>query len=209
MSTTTTAAKEHPILFSTPMVQAILEGRKTQTRRIVKFPLRHPEYELRIGEGETAPPVCFCKYSVGDILWVRETWGRIQPTHATPDGRPYDGWFTFKADYEDEKPGWEEGNYIFSGWKPSIHLPRKVCRLFLEVENIKVERLHDISEEDAISEGVEQNRDGSWHDYIEPNRLCQDAAKPSFHSLWMKINGEKSWQSNPWVWVISFKPILK
>lgn len=193
------------------MVKAILEGRKTQTRRIIKS--RTGFFE--VGKSRQTGEVVFvcamndagqweydmsCPYGkVGDVLWVRETW--VSGSNYTDCG--------IGCEYGCNCPNWlykascEATDEIT--WKPSIHMPRSAARIFLEITDIKVERLRDISEEDAKAEGVEQNRDGSWHDYLEPNRLWQDDARASFQSLWLLINGEQSWQSNPWAWCITFK----
>jgi hypothetical protein len=208
---TITEVKERPILFSTPMVKAILEGRKTVTRRIVDI---DPElakhvtkwgYSIFTAEGcisaRTKQPTTHghrygekwikMKYGKpGDILWVRETWSKIH----------YEG--------VDEKP-----TYIFKTddvgavkhiWKPSIHMPRVACRLRLEIQSVRVERLHDITEEDAVREGVEWMRTG-WKDYLKDGVWFD--AKSSFNSLWQSINGAESWNTNPWVWRIEFKKV--
>jgi hypothetical protein len=91
-------------------------------------------------------------------------------------------------------------------WKPSIHMPKAACRIFLEITNIRVERLKDISEEDAVKEGVEVVKTG-YKDYITEGSISD--AYWSFYSLWYKINGRESWSSNPYVWVIEFKQIVK
>lgn len=160
--------KQHPILFSTPMVQAILSGAKTQTRRIVK-----PKYLER---GST--PFHTIKKSPyglkGDQLWVRETFVWEGDT-GWQDMCPV-GSFFYKADFEDgDGP---------TKWKPSIFMPLRACRIFLEITEVRVERVRDISYEDAKDEGVEP---------------CD------FRELWGKINGAASWLSNPWVWVITFQ----
>lgn len=181
--------RELPILFSTDMVKAILEGRKSQTRRVVKgTPLQWLEEFTPSFVAD--PENNLCPYGkVGDVLWVRERWMKL--IHR--DRESEYGYPTEVHSPEKLK------------WKPSIHMPKDIARIWLEVTDVRVERLQDINEEDAIEEGVEQNRDGSWHDYLEPTRLWQDCAKASFQSLWMKLNGLESWNSNPFVWVISFK----
>lgn len=191
--------KEHPILFSTPMVQAILAGRKTQTRRVIKFPSDFkaggaifPNGSFGIKYESTDFDGCIkrhsAKYLPGDKLWVRETFGITGKT--TP---PY----VYRADDQDLK----------IEWKPSIFMPRNANRITLEVIKVSAEPLNDITEADAKAEGVETNADGTWHDYLQPKRLYQDDAKASFISLWMKINGTPSWNSNPLVWVIEFKRV--
>jgi len=240
--------KQRPILFSTPMVQALLAGRKTQTRRIVKLkhidpsncgaifpdgsgkgwiawsPGTHATAELTAREypGEQGFK---CPYgTVGDILWVRETWGVLQPSHATPAGRPYDGSFCFRADHDDEKPKWNEGTYEFFGWKPSIFMPKSAARIWLEITNIRVERVQDISEEDAKAEGVKKNCEGDiekcpacskigicqaeneWHHYTRDfDDFPAYSAQESYLSFWEKINGAESLAVNPWIWALTFK----
>jgi hypothetical protein len=233
------AVKEIPMLLSTPMVQAILEGRKTKTRRICRdngedvegfrFVKDNPTFP-EFWKGKKAEPYTgwVVKYKnlelwlprkcpfgkPGDIIWVREKWRKYCPVDANgytnydtqiiefaADNPPLideidaDGFRVFKKD----------GSEKFISWRPSIYMPKSAARIWLQVEDIRVERVQDITEEDAEAEGVEQNRDESWHDYLEPKRLCQDDASASFQSLWQYINGEESWQTNPFVWVISFK----
>ena len=319
--------KEYPILFSTPMIQAILEERKTQTRRIVKspkvindfpdllksaykdgdgnwifwssnFPFDDTEdftkkaYPTGSNQGIKCPygragnqPTAFRVASPpspgfywvrwepndaeeslvwlervldepqddvvdhdverwvwgkdqsddresicsdianplditwrkpGDRLWVRETW------YQSPHG------IIYKADWD---RGWGDDDtkivpldndsckvYHVDKWKPSIHMPREACRILLEITGIRVERLQDISEEDAIAEGIEFIQTGEfaqgywqyqgWKDYINVNGMDNffDFPTESFKSLWDSINAKKRpWTSNPWVWVIEFK----
>jgi hypothetical protein len=196
--------KEHPILFSTPMVRAILEGRKSQTRRIIKpqpFGTIMPHQlkddgffrEEHIGkwlwETKEGEYLKHCPYGQsGDILWVRETW---RPKgHNFPIGYP----FEYRATAE------EDGVPIDEPWKPSIFMPKEVCRIRLEITNIRVEKLQDISEEDAIAEGISlpNYADQAIKDvhYPEPSTI--------YSLLWENINGDGSWALNPWVWVIKF-----
>jgi hypothetical protein len=170
--------REFPILFSTPMVQAILEGRKTQTRRI-KMP--------RSG-GLIA--------TTGDILWVRETW---RPTmFSMLIGWPYDYKATAK---EDGAP--EEGP-----WKSSIFMPKDACRIRLEITAIRQEPLLNISEFDAIAEGMTEMKDtgDAGKDYMI---LEEGPFRLPFALLWDKINAKRGfgWYKNPDVWVITFKRI--
>jgi len=179
--------KERPILFSGPMVRAILEGRKTQTRRMVK-----PQPAI-------ATPGCFdvtkCPYGVvGDCIWVRETWARIhdgilhkldpEPDIRTPHGN---GWSTvYRADGEPYH--WSDYGVP---WRPSIHMPRWASRITLEIVSIRVERLQDIREEGASAEGVD------WG----TRRVF------AFRDLWDSIYG--NWDANPWVWVVEFRRVEK
>lgn len=178
-----------PILFSASMIRAILSGRKTQTRRIIK-----PQPE----------PLPKCPYGgIGTTLWVRETWrSALSETHQC---------YAYRADlkYRCGK-AIPKGSENISPWKPSIHMPKDAARIFLEISEVRVERLHDITEDDALDEGIEElNGDG-------PNRytihMPQDnahynapTAKEVFQTLWQSINGEESWENNPWVWVMSFE----
>lgn len=173
--------KERPILFSGPMVRAILADRKTQTRRIVKpqSAVLTDQMARRLG---VRPPavenaaVIPCPYGqAGDRLWVRETWAL----------HPETGSLLYKAD--DAAP-----NNI--KWKPSIHLPRKHSRILLEVVDTGVERLKSISRENAQAEGTDSD---------------PAAADPigSFAKYWDYINGAEAWDINPWVWVVGFKRI--
>lgn len=184
--------KEHPILFSTPMVQAILEGRKTQTRRVVKMkkqitdpafgytaftPKNHISVRGIHANGQYGESFFKCPYGQpGDLLYVRETFTPYRTDK-----------YLYKAD---------EILLINGAWKPSIHMPKAAARIWLEVEEVKVEWLQDISEEDAKEEGVTPD-------------LATDHPKgvyyTAFSDLWTKINGNGSWISNPWVWVIKFK----
>jgi hypothetical protein len=207
---------ERPIIFSSPMIQAILDGRKTQTRRIIKpslgwdamwIPSKANEtykdgvqrYTMKVNS-QYSLPYFKCPYgSIGSILWVRETW---RPTmNSMPTGWPYDYKATVEAD----------GTPIEGPWKPSIFMPREACRIRLEITNIRVERVQDISEADAIAEGVE-----SWFSDLFQETRYKDYETPisdwrnpdsSYRSLWTKINGTDSWNSNPWVWVVEFKRI--
>lgn len=184
--------KTRPILFSAPMVRAILDWRKTQTRRIVK-----PEHlrtsqavDLVLGSLAAARLIeatTYCPYGqLGDRLWVRET---FSPT--------MDGGALYRADpmYDGMKPG----DFAWS-WKPSIFMPRWASRITLEITAVRVERLRDISDDDAVSEGY----------YFAPNR-CPDEFDPAgwYESLWESINGPGSWAANPWVWVIEFQRIAQ
>jgi len=192
--------KERPILFTTEMVQAILDGRKTQTRRIFKYQnasfsgLMCNYLDEVDNEYYTKCLYDICKYGkVGDILWVRETWCR------------------HKSNYLYKAHGIDVDEFR---WKPSIHMPKEACRLRLKIKSIRVERLMDISEQDAIAEGVKQ-RFGGFINYANPSKIFTEtypflsrkysSAQMSYLSLWEKINGENSFEENPWVWVIEFE----
>lgn len=195
--------KEIPMLFSTPMVVAELDGRKTMTRRMKGLELVNmaPDKWSSIEvdspfkpidifwfEGDDERIAVRCPYGQpGDLIYVRETWA------------PAWNQVLYKAN---ERYGKYEGQK----WKPSIHMPKEAARIWLQVTSIKVERLKDITEEDAKAEGVEKIDESifCWKHYGGKYAGCSNA-KTSFQSLWQSINGDESWQANPWVWVVSFK----
>lgn len=138
-------------------------------------------------------------YKPGDILWVRESWADLRGMGFGDDPRTDKPWnFAYRAD---TKPG-SDGDMVRIEygvkWRPSIHMPKKAARLFLEVKNIRVERLQNITEEDAWAEGCDAN--------IPDGKPC---AVAWFHGLWQKLNAKRGygWDTNPWVWVIEFKEI--
>lgn len=197
---------ERPILFSAPMVRALLAGRKTQTRRVVRHPhvaeieawhFNGVSWRFGVyGEGGGAADLggMRCPYGVeGDRLWVRETWAKA--------GEAGDA-VEYRADNHDPRA---------ARWRPSIHMPRWASRLTLAVTGVRVERLQDISESDAIAEGIEEHRgvkaagvSSAWRDYGNVGRWCPDSVE-SYRSLWESINGRGSWAANPWVWVVEFE----
>jgi len=211
--------RERPILFSAPMVRAILEGRKTQTRRIVKpqqpratQPLDAPyEFELTERNGDVMLytleqfVASKCPYGApGDRLWVRETHA-FGPIVEDPDDwrdNP-DDWETFYRADGDERD-WQnhDGEPVRAPWRPSIFMPRWASRITLEVTGVRVERLRDITPEDVESEGIgeeDTNCDGECG--ATPCSLLVGR----FERLWRDINGAESWDANPYVWVISFR----
>lgn len=188
---------EKPILFSGEMVRAILDGRKTQTRRIIK---PQPKYligderrrlNIKHNPGLKDLFLRISKYGqLGDRLWVRETW-----KYWRIDG----GLVIYKADKHDDV----KAN---AKWKPSIHMPRLASRITLEILNVRVERLNDISEQEALAEGVRRYGEEPIAKYgIEYPLML--TAKNAFAWLWESINGPDSWELNPWVWVIEFKRV--
>lgn len=192
--------KERPILFSAPMVRAIIDGSKTQTRRVVK---PQPIYDGKFAggwkvvgkhghEAATCGPLVseLCPYGhPGDRLWVRENFCPIYPQDPHYNGgRPIE--YDYGATYQH---GYRLGDLIGKKkkWKPSIHMPRIASRITLEITGVRVERLQDISEADAQAEGV------VWEQ--------GQTATNVFESLWESINGPESWEANPWVWVVGFR----
>lgn len=190
--------KERPILFSGPMVRAILDGRKTQTRRVVKpQPIWVYDCSVPVLTTDADPNAAIrCPYGVpGDRLWVRETFGR-QWRHG----------FIYRADVETPIPA--------GGWEPSIHMPRCASRIMLEVTRVCVERLQNISEADAQAEGIQvlplQSVDdpSAWRQ-SGPGAHQARNARESFRLLWDSINSKRGfgWDVNPWVWVIEFRRV--
>jgi hypothetical protein len=216
---------ERPILFSTPMVKAILEGRKTQTRRVTKPQAEDAaEDDVLIG-GRWKPIQSVCPYGqVGDRLWVRGThyrFGLWVKNGFTKTGRQK---WTFRPSrespgldglhYQDNSPAYVHPNRDRNlvGWfkRPSIFMPRWASRITLEITAIRVERVQDISEEDAGKEGIYPNsilRDDCYH-WIKKDSGYM-SAKSAFRILWDSINAKRgySWADNPWVWVIEFRRI--
>ncbi|MFP2898779.1 hypothetical protein [Corallococcus sp. 4LFB] len=214
--------RERPILFSAPMVRALLDGRKTVTRRVLKpqpadieFWLGgqpsnsregHPVMRDATGKGWSACGPFTCPYGPpGSRLWVRETFGVL-----TGAGRRV----VYRADGEPEQSFYPGEPIPGMKWTPSIHMPRWASRLTLEVVSVRAERLHDITEEDAVREGVERWSIGDgWQEYglSDAELLTQGppmpTARESFRTLWESINGPESWDANPWVWAISFRKV--
>ncbi|HFT4734949.1 TPA: hypothetical protein ACQTXM_006576 [Pseudomonas aeruginosa] len=203
--------KERPILFTGPMVRALLEGRKTATRRIAK-PVKHPDLGNIYAPGalvlEREPQHVIdraCPYGQpGDRLWVREAWAAdaqvdaIAPSDLS-QGEPI--WYP--ADLSVRQTGC---SMISKGRvRPSIHMPRWASRILLEITAVRVERLQDISKEQAKAEGVRDVGEGSFD--VEDSKHFAADPRESFASLWSSINGESSWDANPWVWVVEFKRV--
>lgn len=188
---------ERPILFSGPMVRAGLAGRKTQTRRIVKLGgildfERGPDGVWRF-RTESGVKAIRCPYGVpGDLLWGRESWSES------------DRGCAYMADH----PGDPRG----LGWRPSIHMPRWASRLTLRVTDVRVERLNDISEADAIAEGVfpETAYGGllvGWLPAEDQRDRFFVTARSAYRALWEHLHGPGSWIENPFVWAVSFEPV--
>ncbi len=210
--------KERPILFSAPMVRALLAGTKSQTRRVVKpqpeaehggepywfvggyraWPYRRTDDVLRQG-GNVLP----CPYGQpGTRLWVREAfihepadycWEASVSIPCRPATTIY------RAAVDDPRGG---------RWTPSIHMPRNLSRITLEVTGVRVERVAAISESDAIAEGIEPVAAGYWRLYgRDANGDMDRSPRVAYRSLWEQINRPGSWDANPWVWVLEFKRV--
>lgn len=214
--------KERPILFSAPMVRAILEGRKTQTRRIMKV---QPPHDARVTVAHYSPIVidrhgvlhgkevfgalwdggeCCLRSpygAPGDMLWVRETWAALWPSDSPVPLQECD--IEYRADLP---PGCKDGPGEWPAdtlddpeaprWRPSIHMPRWASRITLRITDIQVERLQDISCPDAEAEGFGHHAG-----------LTGGQVREAFALLWNSINGPGAWDANPWVWAISFERV--
>lgn len=205
--------KQRQIIFNGEMVQAILSGNKTQTRRIIKVPTAHNfnffVYDGPVsgkrkalfsdGEFPDSPNEIYINepVKVGDQLYVRETWNRTNPNGDN-------GVYYYRAD--GKHPDCIGGrSYVGDEvWRPSIHMPKSVSRITLEITDVRVERLQDISEEDARAEGF--CSDGWTPSYSDPDNSSMAesiSASENFAEYWNSIYN--NWNDNPWVWVISFK----
>lgn len=215
------AVRERPILFQDAMVRALLAGTKTQTRRAMSRQKQHDftDYTLFGQQGhsdddwvaiEHAPDwpdgkddQCHCPYGRrrSERLWVREAWAPEQ----------YDANATSVAEVEASirTPAYRAD---FSGqpaykWRPSIHMPRKLSRILLEVSDLRVQRLQEISREDALAEGIVQLADGGFG--LPGGEFYHAAdARRSYFALWERINGAGSVDANPWVWAVSFRRVV-
>lgn len=232
--------KERPILFSAPMVRALLDGSKTQTRRVCKpaeaaglsyvvginDPRDFGQRPLEVpGSGwfgdEEGDVQFYSPYGrPGERLWVRETWGVVsnawdddgnlvewvpdRPATAINEMRFGSGYYSghaiYAADGSHEWAGDDDGGgEPRSAWHPSIHMPRAASRILLEIVSVRVERLQDISEADAMAEGAQPvlvPPDGGSCPHVE-----------GYRDLWEQINGTGSWAANPWVWVVEFRQV--
>lgn len=230
--------KERPILFSAPMVRAILEGRKTVTRRALnEQALKNIGYGVQLGECHELPtegPLHpnsvgyyndFCPYGQpGDRLWVRETFALLgnedgccidwQDNLVKGDERgaariyrascpPGDYGLNQIPAKAEWKPDTEAMEYD-GAWRPSIHMPRWASRILLEITDVRVERLQDITYEQAAAEGVHRGPLREWCASDEGG-ACHKYPVPAFRDLWQSVGG--SWDANPWVWVVEFKRV--
>jgi hypothetical protein len=233
---------EKPILFSTPMVRAILDGRKTMTRRVCKdiagydfkwgldrepyignykvFTKTEPGkwdwvtlenqwlYDLQTAVDDSRTHLLKCPYQPGDRLYVRETWYYESHMHELTAGEPDlpNGLYSHRYIYRASNPDYPVNVGVGEhGWKPSIHMPKVAARIWLEVTNVRVERLQEIAADDAKAEGVLQPG------VIPSNTLIRNTEgsipRTNFKILWDSLNAKRGygWDSDPWVWVVSFK----
>lgn len=198
--------KARPILFSAPMIQALLKGQKTQTRRIIKLDnnsyYSKGQVSINVLMEQNTVAEDFCPYGkIGDLLWVRENFSYHRPY--VSDYLPIDrGQEIANADIGVHC--WADGNPEYGDWgriRPSIHMPRWASRLTLEIGNIRIEKLQSISESDALAEGCKGYIYHGLPRSPNPAYSNQDI----FYLLWKSINGLESWEKNPYVWVIEFK----
>ncbi|WP_199102394.1 hypothetical protein [Aquitalea sp. ASV11] len=203
--------KERPILFSAPMVRALLNGSKTQTRRVVK--LRNGQY-LPPSESADRPGwqqlLRNCPYGIpGDRLWVKETWGLELLWGAAGEGSISRGYeiryraggkhgFTYEGPDSETDPFLRYYDTQKGNWRPSIYMPYWASRILLDITSVRVERLQDISEADALAEGVM----GCKPELVSND--CWYCPEELYSMLWTKIHGHGSWNTNPWVWVLAF-----
>lgn len=193
-----------PILFNTEMVQAILDDRKTVTRRILKFLNgRNPTWTGYIPDGAVLygsnnVPAAKAPYRTGDILYVRETWYKDA------------GRYMYRADYSDTEKFYIDGQEIKLRWYPSIHMPKEAARIFLQVTNVRAERLQEIDEQGAIAEGCSsghfETKGGPWGVEDDPDEWT---ARDDFCRVWDSTvkpaeRDRYGWPANPWVWVTEF-----
>lgn len=184
-----------PILFNTEMVQAILDNRKTVTRRKIDRDITNSCDEDVDGtllsyhtcDGEMIDPIYLCRYKVGDILYVRETW-QLLPSGF--DEIPPECWYIYKAT--------DELSDECTRWRPSIHMPKEAARIFLKVTNVRVERLQEITDEQAEKEGFYIGYQST------PTSTFATTARQAFMWVWNKIYSD----INPWVWVIEFERVV-
>ena len=190
-----------PILFNTEMVQAILDSRKTTTRRIIKVNnslefMGFKEGKALLGKGCCIHETIKAPYMPGDILYVRETWGISNPLgDFAMNNRTAE--YVYKAGYSkgERIPMVREQEKNLGVWKPSIHMPKDAARIFLKVTSARVERLQDITEDGIRAEGITEE----WPPH----------AMDKFRKLWDSTTKEYRWETNPWVWVIEFERIEK
>ena len=223
----------HPILFAGEMIRANLEGRKTQTRQVVKFPYPStwdrakvparwdPSDFVWVDHADpcgTYPTLTVCPYGVpGDVLWARETWATDHkmfypcfPVVYAADGSPASHEIVKGRVYSPEAKDW----FPFR-WRPSIHMPKWACRLWCRVESVRVERVQDISEADAAAEGVAVPWVGGAWPWIAKIQTpwrsigqADNSPKLLYSHLWDSINAKRGfgWKANPWVWAITYTP---
>ena len=231
--------KERPILFSAPMVRALLDGSKTQTRRVInpqpEWVYEPSNYKMQVGGqlvssrgrewlhwkgkriAEKNDPRC--PYGQpGDRLWVRETWqgplltdgDEFEAYRENPDDFKNPAHCEYAADGGPKPEFMTDEDELVCRWRPSIFMPRWASRITLEIVSVRVERLQDISEADAMAEGA----DCEIHTVDTSNMpkgcaIVSESYREGYRQLWDSINGPGSWESNPWVWVVEFRRVTE
>lgn len=220
--------KERGMIFNREMVRAILDGRKTQTRRPVKFPVHDKNLGCELSGNELAGELSAGNYlnsafgKPGDRIWVREAYrfpaslDDVSPTGvgemavATGYRKPWaPTFYEFTGTFSDGWKGFETPPKVSDAGKlrPSIHMPRWASRILLEITNVRVERLNSIHDVDAMREGIQNLTTCSHSDFGIPGVVNAQHPVRAFQLLWESIYGEEGWKSNPWVWVIEFKRV--
>ncbi|HIG8012563.1 MULTISPECIES: morphogenetic protein [Klebsiella pneumoniae complex] len=211
--------KERGMIFNAEMVLAILDGRKTQTRRPVKFPVHDKNLGCELAGNELAGELSAGNYlnsafgKPGDRIWVRETFQGplfdydLMDSYCkdpTPFEKPE--FCVYKADGVPAPEFYDADDELHCCWRPSIHMPRWASRILLEITDVRVERLNAISQEDAQAEGMEL---AGWRPTYSDPDSGGEVMTPydNFAELWSSIYGDESWKANPWVWVISFERV--
>lgn len=217
--------KERPILFSGAMVRAILDDRKTQTRRPVKgWALDWLQSDKFTPDYVADPENRACPYGqAGDRLWVKETFRFTSDFDSDSPARVGERcidagytkpWAPIQYDADGERRDWKwvgtpPGRDVTPGkTRVSIHMPRWACRLLLEITAVRVERLNDCSEADAVAEGLWRDEEvpfnGPWFASGD-SHAGQSDPRDAYRQLWDSINGAGAWEANPWVWVVEFR----
>lgn len=220
--------KELGMIFNAEMVRAILDGRKTQTRRPVRFPVLDKNLECELAGNELAGELSAGNYlnsafgKPGDRIWVREAYrfpaslDDVSPTGvgemavATGYRKPWaPTFYEFTGTFSDGWTGFETPPKVSGAGKlrPSIHMPRWASRIKLEITDVRVERLNSIHDVDAMREGIQNLTTCSHADFGIPDVVNAQHPVRAFQLLWESIYGAESWKANPWVWVIEFKRV--
>ncbi|MCL8292490.1 morphogenetic protein [Klebsiella oxytoca] len=211
---------ERGMIFNAEMVRAILDGRKTQTRRPVKFPVLDKNLGCELAGNELAGELSAGNYlnsafgKPGDRIWVRETFQGplfdydLMDSYCkdpTPFEKPE--FCVYKADGVPAPEFYDADDELHCCWRPSIHMPRWASRILLEITEVRVERLNSIHDVDAMREGIQNLTTCSHADFGIPGVVNAQHPVRAFQLLWESIYGAESWKANPWVWVIEFKRI--
>ncbi|MGS7425518.1 morphogenetic protein [Klebsiella pneumoniae] len=212
--------KERGMIFNAEMVRALLDGRKTQTRRPVKFPVHDKNLGCELAGNELAGELSAGNYlnsafgKPGDRIWVRETFqGPLfnyeQMDEYLEDSSKFEKpeFCQYAADGGHRPEYQDADDNLRHGWRPSIHMPRWASRILLEITGVRVDRLNSIHDVDAMREGIQNLTTCSHSDFGIPGVVNAQHPVRAFQLLWESIYGADSWRANPWVWVIEFKRV--